>query len=301
MAENRFQVDDRLLLMHVYGGIGGKKSEFAPMRLFFGHFAYGLAQVIQDELTQAPQFDLSYRQIYTHNTDGIISGSLDWTRYMGDRQFGWLGTRPVSDILIKFPPLTEDYDFDGVVFSPLTVLLRELDVMAARYRIGDGTGTTFVSPVNSCVQDASQALYTALQRMVAETKLTPLMVKWLRDHPDHPQTQRFAQLVSLVKTLERTLTPLGIVRADWQEQKTTLGGFPIETPMQTILFTLSSWRSLLPRLANDLIVMVFLQLGATVWVLRTNQVGGHDPDILPIAPTDFSSQVPKIRQMRGLK
>jgi len=295
VAKPLYQVGDRLLVLHVYGGIGGERAEFSPMGIFFGHFAYGIAHVVHEPLANETQFAIEYRQIYTHNIDGIIAGTLGWTRYMGDRQFGWMGTRPVSDILIKFPPLTEDYDFDGVIFSPFSTLVQELDVMAARYRIGDGTGTTFVSPVNSCVQDASQALYLSLKRIVAEIELNPLIVKWLRDHPDHPQTDRFKQLTSLVKTLEDTLSPFGFVRADWEESKPTLGGFPVETPMQTILFTLSSWRSLLPRLANDLIAMVFLQLGATLWVLRTNQVGGHDPEIEPIAPTDFSSQVPPIK------
>ncbi len=296
---HRYQVGDRLLLMHVYGGIGGTKAEFSPLGIFFGHFAYGVARVVHEPLADELQFDIEYRQIYTHNTDGIIAGTLHWTKYMGDRQVGWLGTRPVSDILVKFPPLTEDYDFDGVLFSPFSTLIQELDVMAARYRIGDGTGTTFVSPVNSCVQDASQALYMSLKRIVAQIELNPLIVKWLRDHPGHSQTQRFMQLASLVKTLESTLTPLGFVRSDWEQSKLTLGGFPVETPMQTILFTLSSWRSLLPRLANDLIAMVFLQLGATLWVIRTNQVGGHDPDIEPIAPTDFSAQVPKIKKLKA--
>jgi len=35
--------------------------------------------------------------------------------------------------------------------------------MMARYRIGDGTGSTFVGP-NNCAQDSNQALYAALQR-----------------------------------------------------------------------------------------------------------------------------------------
>lgn len=35
--------------------------------------------------------------------------------------------------------------------------------MAARYRIGDGTGGTFVRPANNCTQDANQALYAALR------------------------------------------------------------------------------------------------------------------------------------------
>ncbi|MCU0549723.1 MAG: hypothetical protein MUC48_10285 [Leptolyngbya sp. Prado105] len=35
-------------------------------------------------------------------------------------------------------------------------------------------------------------------------------------------------------------------------------------------------RTLLPRKASDTIVKVFLDHGASAWVLRTNQVGGYD-------------------------
>jgi predicted Abi (CAAX) family protease len=39
-----------------------------------------------------------------------------------------------------------------------------------------------------------------------------------------------------------------------------------------------------PRLASDTIVKIFLEAGASVWVLRTNQVGGLAPEIEPVAP-----------------
>ena len=294
-----FPEGTRTLLMHVYGGIGGEKREPAAMTpIFFGHFSYGIAQVVQEPLTDKLRFEIEYRQIYTHNSDGIIAGANGWTRYMGDRQFGWLGTRPVADIAIAFPPLTEDYNFDGVVFSPMNYLIRELDVMAARYRIGDGTGTTMVSPVNSCVQDSSQALYSSLKRMIAEFKLNPLMLKWLREHPDHEQTNRFWLLADLVSSLEANLIPFGLVRRDWKYGVLTLGRFPGETPGKTMINALASWRTLLPRLANDVIAMIFLQLGGTLWVIRTNQIGGNDPDIKPIAPTDFGFRVPKIKRTK---
>jgi predicted Abi (CAAX) family protease len=289
---------DRGLLMHVYGGIGGKKAEFAPLGIYFGHFAFGMATVVRDALTDQLRFEIEYRQIYTHNPDGIISGSLAWERYLGDRQWGWLGLRPTCDMMVKFPPLTEDYDFNGIRFSPLSYVIQELDVMAARYRVGDGTGTTFVSPINSCVQDSSQALYTALRRMTAQFELNPLIVQWLREHPDHEQTQRFMQLSNLLSSLENYLTPMGKVRSDWRYNQPTLGGFPVETPWKTLWMILSSWRTLLPRWTNDQLAMIFLQLGASLWLLRTNQVGGHDPYIKPIAPTDFGFAVPKVKQMK---
>ncbi len=289
-----WQEGDRALLMHVYGGIGGNKADFAPMGIYFGHFSYGIARVVREPLTDELRFEIEYRQIYTHNPDGIIAGSLAWNHYAGDRQWGWLGCRPLCDTIVKFPPLTEDYDFDGFKFSPFDRLVRELDVMGARYRIGDGTGTTFVTPVNSCVQDSSQAVYNALKRTVAEIELNPNIVKWLRDRPEHPQTQRFRQLATLVKTLEAELTPLGKVRPDWQYGEPTLGQFPAETPVKSMANLLASWRTLLPRLAHDRMALIFLQLGASLRLQQSFQVGGFDAEIEPLAPTDFQRRLPKI-------
>ena len=46
-------------------------------------------------------FDIVYYQIYASNVDGIIAGATPWSRYLGDRQFGWLGSRPICDTLLK--------------------------------------------------------------------------------------------------------------------------------------------------------------------------------------------------------
>jgi predicted Abi (CAAX) family protease len=295
-----WQEGDRALLMEVYGGIGGNKKEFAPGGIYFGHFSFGIAHVIREPLTGKLRFNIEYRQIFTHSPEAVVAGANHWTCFMGDRQRGRVGFRPVADVLINFPPFTEDYDFGEVAFSPMNRLIRELDVMGARYRIGDGTGMTSVSPVNSCVQDSTQALLTALNRLVAEFDLNPLMQKWLREHPDHEQTRRFLLLMDLLKSLESNLQPLGFTRSDWRTGELTLGRFAGETPGKTVINALASWRSLLPRLANDVITMIFLQLGATVWVMRANQIGGDAPDIEPIAPTDFGLRVPKIKRGKRL-
>lgn len=278
---------DRLLLIHLYGGIGGQKAEFAPMGIFFGHFAYGIAHVVEDPFTGMLKFEIEYRQIYTHNTDGIIAGSLSWERYSGDRQWGWMGCRPIGDTLIKYSPLTDDYNFDGLRFSVLDNIILELDIMAARYRIGDGTGTTFVTPINSCSQDSSQALYRAISRTVEQFQGQSEIQRWLEANPNHEQSQRFGQLVQLGPHLKQQLAPLKIVREDWRSDRDTLGQFAIEQPAKMIYSTLASWRSLLPKLAHDAVTKTFLDRGAVCWMLRTNQVGGFDPDIEPVAPTDF--------------
>ena len=120
-------------------------------------------------------------------------------------------------------------------------------------------------------------------------------VRWLREHPEHQQTKRFLQLINLVKSLSKELTPLGIVRSDWEDDRPVLGAFPIENPGETLFKTLASWRSLLPSLANHRIAMIFLQFSASLWVQRSNQVGGFNLDIEPIAPTDFENRVPQIQ------
>jgi predicted Abi (CAAX) family protease len=76
----------RALLIHVYGGIGGDRAEpKAKSPLYFGHFAYGIAKVVREPLADELRFEIVYHQIYTHNSDGLIAGSLHWSRYIGDR------------------------------------------------------------------------------------------------------------------------------------------------------------------------------------------------------------------------
>ena len=280
----QWQEGDRALLIHVYGGIGGNKREpAAKTPFFFGHFAYGVAQVVREPLASELRFDIEYYQVYTHNTDGIIAGTLAWNRYLGDRQFGWLGTRPVADILIKLDAFTKNYEFKGVKRSALDILVEHLEAITARYRIGDGTGGTYVGPVHNCAQDSNQALYGAIKRLQVATTSVPEVQDWLAQNPE--QSQRFHQLVKLRKSIRRELLPFRTARADWQNSENHLGISPEEDAFQGLLTGLGTWRTLLPRLTSETVTKLFLQQGASVWVLRTNQVGGYDPDIEPIAPT----------------
>jgi predicted Abi (CAAX) family protease len=289
---------DRALLVHVYGGIGGKKKEpTASSPIFFGHFAYGVATVIQEPLADELMFDIEYHQVYTHNTDGIIAGTIAWNRFLGDRQFGWLGRRPVCDLLIKLNVFTEGYAAQDAMGDwpqlALDSLIAQLEVMTARYRIGDGTGGTYVGAAHNCSQDSNQALYAALKDVQKRMKSSPDYQELLRQNP--AQEQQFQQIVRLSKTIRRELMPFGTARADWQTEQNsdgqvsqaTLGISPEEDAFQNIRIGLISWRTLLPRLASETIAKLFLEQGASIWVLRANQVGGYDPDIQPIAPTQI--------------
>lgn len=287
-AISRWKEGDTAIVMHAFGGIGGKKGDPITFGIVTGHFAYGLAHVVRDSLTGELRFDIEYRQIYAHNPDGIVAGRIKWCNYLGDLQRGWLGNRPVCDFIIKFDAITKDYDFGGIKLSPMEEFCWQLDVMAARYRIGDGTGASVVTPVTSCVQDSNQALYATIQRMQEKRKSNPHIQNWLVSHADDEQTVRFWKLVELAHSLEINLVPLGVVVPDWREKVDKLAGISKngeENLRSTVIKVVTTWRTMVPRRAHDTIAGILLQHGAALWAIRTNQVGGFDPEIEPLAPT----------------
>ncbi|HSF74958.1 MAG TPA: abortive infection protein, partial [Microcoleus sp.] len=180
----------------------------------------------------------------------------------------------------------------GITLSPLTELNQQLDIMMARYRSGDGTGASLVTPATSCVQDSSQAIYATIKKITSEIESNPQIQDWLKTHPTDAQTERFHQLVALGESLEKVLMPLGIVRPDWRKNS-TLAGIDAELKktffagIATMIKTAISYRTMLPRRTQDEIAKVLLKQGAFLWIIRTNQVGGFDLDIKPIAPTGF--------------
>ncbi|MBE9156130.1 CAAX protease [Nodosilinea sp. LEGE 06152] len=280
----QWQEGDRALLVHVYGGIGGQKREPAAQGpIYFGHFAYGIATVVRDPLANELQFDIHYHQVYTHNRRGLVAGTLDWSLYMGDRQWGFMGTRPVSDILIKLPAYTQPFDFGGRPWSALDDLRLELELMTARYRTGDGTGVTYVGPANNCAQDSNQAMYaSAIHIEAAVIAHCATLKAWEAQNPD--QAKQFQQLLKLRRNLQQKLLPFGSARADWADEQESLGSNLSDFPLKTLGRGLLSWRTMLPRKASDTMTQLCLSHGAALWVLRTNQIGGHDPDISPLAP-----------------
>ncbi|WP_198806927.1 CAAX protease [Leptolyngbya sp. BL0902] len=280
----QWQEGDQALLVHVYGGIGGVKAEPSAQKpVYFGHFSYGMARVVREPIANELQFQIRYHQVYTHNRRGLIAGTLDWTLYMGDRQWGFLGTRPVSDILVKLPAYTEPFAFVGSAWSALDDLCLELEIMTARYRTGDGNGVTYIGPANNCAQDSNQAMYASakyLEEAILEHRAK--LKAWKKRYPH--QAQQLRQLIQFRKAIQRKLLPFGSARADWDTAKDTLGSNLSDYPLKNLGRGLLSWRTMLPRKASDTITELSLDHGAALWVLRTNQVGGENPDIEPVAP-----------------
>lgn len=291
-----WQEGDQALVLHLFGGIGGQTAEpQAVIGTVTGHFAYGIATVITDPFTGERQFDIEYQQVYSHNPEGIIAGPTHWAEYMGHLNRGWLGSRPVLDVLVKYDPLTQPYQFGDLVLDPLSELKGQLQLMAARYRIGDGSGSALVTPAKSCVQDSSQAVYQTLKRIQYQIKTTPAIQTWLAAHPHHSQTQRFQQLATLGTAIERELVPLSIVRSDWQQNAQVAAGIRSQDRFKNsehLWAQILSWRTLIPRVAHDQVTQIFLAQGTPMWLLNTNQVGGWNADITPLAPTELLGQWP---------
>ncbi|MBV8372321.1 MAG: CAAX protease, partial [Candidatus Eremiobacteraeota bacterium] len=259
----QWNVGDVALVVHTYGGIGGEKREKAASGpIYFGHFAYGVAEVVNDAVSGEPRFDITYYQVYTQNGDGLTAGALHWSRYLGDRQFGWAGVRPTCDAILRLDAFDDALD----------AFVRQLEVMTARYRIGDGTGGTFVGAANNCSQDSNRALFATLEQLQQQPSTS---------------TQNDAALNALAKDLRKQLQPFGAPRRDWSDNDYNLGSTMEDAPLRNLITALGSWRCILPRLAFNTIVGSFLRHGAALTILGTNQIGGERSDIAPVTPTAF--------------
>jgi predicted Abi (CAAX) family protease len=291
----QWEEGDYALVIHLFGGIGGENKEFTPAGTVTGHFAYGLARVVKEPLAQELQFDIHYQQIYAHNTGGIVSGTHDWSSYTGDMQRGWLGIRPVSDVVVKLDSFIEPFKFGDHSISLFRQLLIQTQVLAARYRTGDGTGVAGISPATSCVQDSNQALFIAMEQVKREFQENPQIIEWVRQNPDHPEVERFERFVALGTALANMLTPYGVVRSDWKNNAESLAGI---TPRgafisnQGLFSGALSWQTMMPRWGHDQVSRIFLLNDAQLWFLRPNMVGGDDPRVEPIPPTTLFGLVP---------
>jgi predicted Abi (CAAX) family protease len=270
--------------MHLFGGIGGEDGEPVAAWTVTGHFAFGEAEVVRDAFSGAPRLALRYHQIYASNPNGIVAGSQDWSAYAGSLQRGWIGLRPFADVLVPI---------GGEVLDAIDL---QAELVAARYRSGDGAGVSLVTPSTSCVQDSAQALWIAIRQLRLAGDQVP-MSAFDRERLRH-----------LGLAFDRLLEPFGRVRGDWYRNAAsalavgTGGAAKGSDPFvasQNLRDALLSWRSLLPRSAHDLFAAEFLRVGLPLLELRTNQIPGADPRQLPVAPTALFGAVPAVSVLLG--
>ena len=295
IARDSWQEGDYALLVHLFGGIGGENKELTPAGTVTGHFAYGLARVVREPFTDELQFDIQYQQIYANNSGGIVSGTHDWSSYAGDMQRGWIGQRPFSDVVIKQDAFLQPLQLGDTTLHLFRELLIQAQIIAARYRTGDGTGVAAVTPATSCVQDSSQALYIAIEQIRQQALRDPNIVDWVEANPDDADVQKLEQFAALGTALRDMLTPYGAVRPDWQNNAEALAGVNNRDGLVTpsgLINGILSWQNMMPRWGQDAVLQVFLDHDAQLWFLRPNQLGGDDPTIAPIPPTSLFGLIP---------
>ena len=182
-------------------------------------------------------------------------------------------------------------------------MLFRSEILAARYRSGDGSGVALVTPSTSCVQDSAQALWIAIRQLRQEGERIP-MAPLDRERLRH-----------LGEALDRLLKPFGRVRPDWSRNAASAlasgtgvgsdaesgqgNGKPAFVASQSLKDALLSWRSLLPRSAHDEFAAEFLRVGLPMLVLRTNQIPGADSRLAPVAPTTLLGQLPWMGAVLG--
>lgn len=279
------------LVIHLFGWrndtASEKKGPSAPFGLVTGHFAFGIATVTADPFTGEKRFDIEYRQIYAHNNSAIVSGTVKWHNYMGSLRRGWMYTIPVSDTMIQIPEL-EPYDINGWKINPYRGLSRLLEIMAATYRTGGGSGIASVSPAISCVQDSHYALYGALMTFEKTIGGARQTIEWLstKDALD-PEVIRFMSLGMLVKDVKDRITILGLSRNDWKKNFDNPLGTRDPNIAETAVRTLLSLKSVFPRDGNDNLIFMAANRKCRVWSILTTMCGGKADGLTPVAPNSL--------------
>lgn len=277
----------KLLLIHTFGATGPAEDGY----LRTGHFAFGIGTIVDEPLTGDLALDIEYKQVYAHNGRGIVAGSHDHASYFGTFDRGWMYSRPIADVALYLPALNRDYSLGGVgIGRPIDGLSDELDAMAARYRTGLGTGSSAVTPGNSCVQDSSKALYFALAKLREKTD-TPDFKSYLSAHATDPEVIDFNQLTKLTGKIEGYLSPLGLTRLDWKIELNRTSASDVNAcpggKIGALVCGLASYNTMIPRRGSDFYTKELLLAGAGGIALRSNDIGGEMPGIIPLSPTNL--------------
>ena len=311
----------RFLTHYIFGGLYGKPFGDAPVPFDFlvtGHSAYGEAQIVKAPFLEATgelKFDIQYRQVYAHNPEGVIGGTIAWHEFQGNLRRGWVWSRPTSDSIVYLPILTKDHQVGDVKFNALDGqlsedgrqgILGELEKMAARFRAGDGTQRAEVTPFTSCVQDSAKAWYVAIRRLEEGFMKNPSAQSALKS-TSSGEVAATKKLIAFAQYIKEDFVFSGSARDAWEENTDKLTPLADDRAIdpsrksskwvdfispqggkESILSQLRSIKTMIPRHAHDRFLKKALDEGATIWMIRANQIGGKNDKIWPMAPTSLT-------------
>jgi len=295
-AKRIWPVGTRALLIHLFGwrkfenGPPAQMDGLAEMfNMVNGHFSFGMAEVVKDPFTGEPRWDIEYKQVYSHNREEVVCGTIKWHAYMGNLRRGWMYCLPVSDTIIQIPEL-RPYKIGNETVDPLLGFARELERMAALYRVGGGTGCSIVRPDVSCVQDSHCALYSAIDLLLNRLGDQPKFRLWMARGISDPEVQRFYKLKKLGEYIENSITSFSTAPGVWKNFANNPLGTRSPSEMNILMNTILGKNTIFPRAAHDFLLHTATERGYPMWNILTVQVGGKLPGVTPLAPNS-----PRIR------
>lgn len=274
-SDKEWGLGDKGLLVHVFSWRGKPDPKSSKPRIVpsavTGHFAFGSATVVESPFVPGERkFDIDYHQVYGQGPDAIPAATQTWPAYMGSVRRGLVFQVPVSDFVVKLPDLTNEIGIpDGKRIVILDTLQDRLELLMALYRTGDGDGISVIDPVMSCVQDSNLALYLTYEPLLAELKAA--QKKGARE-------PRIDNAVALLEKLRRLQTGRFANRPAHWTKALEKGEFHLElSPLDRFLTFVVSKETAIPRGSHDALAKFFDDAGASLWAIRTSQIGGgHD-------------------------
>jgi predicted Abi (CAAX) family protease len=282
LSMKRWVEGKRFLVIHVIGDCTHNKRNFK--RLIKGHFAFGSATVIRDPLTNELCFDIVYDQIHPHNSEGIVSGKVIRSSHLGNLQRGAINTKPVCDVIVDLETITKDFKFGGTNFTIFEEIQNQLQKKMGLYRVGNGRGVAAVTKTEKACQDANEAFCAAIDKIEDAIANDYIAKKWFKLYPNYEGCQRFRKLQKLGKALSSTMCPMGMDRKDWRYNQNQFQGNEVDDFIPNCMSFQNDGENN-PRQCLYLLCKTFLDHGAGLWVIRTNQAGGRMKHIYPLAPT----------------
>lgn len=284
-SERNWPIGSWGVVIHLYGA---RRREAAGFKLGLpvttGHFSFGVARVVACPITGERRFDIEYKQVFAHTTSGIMAGASKWHEFMGSLTRGKMYGLPVTDTIVAIPEM-EPYDFGPWGVFPLEGFERKLEEMMAVYRVGAGTGISYVRGDISCVQDSSCALYASLRLFEDAVAGTGVVKEWLKTNPDDEAVKRFLRLKLLVRHVGHAITSLGIARRSWKEYIEDPLGNRKKGILGQILGAATSAKTVFPRHCHDTLLKMAANLGYGMWTVTSAMVGGKIPGVVPAKAT----------------
>ena len=278
---------DKGLLIHLFGWREHPDEEAGPsmMGLVTGHLSFGFGTVVRCPFTGDLRWDFEYRQVYAHNREGLVGGSMKWHNYSGSLRRGWMYTIPISDSVIRVPEL-EPYDFNGWKINPWQGLSRQFEKMHALYRTGAGAGISSVKPNISCVQDSHAALYSALVTFQETIAKTGKVKEWIEgEGRDSDEVKRYLRLLLLVRDIKKSITTFGLAQGAWRDFVNKPLATRDPNAVVSVINALMARKTIFPRKGNDNLMRLAADKGYPMWSVLTCQIGGLIPGLKPQAPT----------------